>query len=71
LDLTLEAKNGIILALGMHCIDKMYINKLQAVVDYKDVNFDQNLNANAFTNLKGKVAAMLTLPQVAFRPAFA
>lgn len=36
----------------MHCIDKTYINKSQAVVDYKDVNFDQKLNAKAFINDK-------------------
>ena len=42
---------------------------MQAVVDYKDVNFDQNLNADAFENFKGKATAML---QNSFRfPQFA
>lgn len=53
----------------MHCIDKMYINKSQAVVDYKDVNFDQNLNADAFDTVKGKVTAML--PNFNFAPSLA
>jgi hypothetical protein len=61
----LEAKFGIILALGMHCIDKMYINKLQAVVDYKDVNFDQKLNA------KSAFSAMGSLFSPSARPAYA
>ena len=56
--MTSEAKFDIIRALGMHCIDRISTLIIASRPRLKDVKFDQNLNANAFTSFKEKVARL-------------